>query len=246
MKYLSIVIPVYNEASRISSLDRVHTFFNSLAFSYEVIIVNDGSTDETLKLLKLKQKKLKFKILSYDKNRGKGYAVKCGLLRASGRYSLFMDVDLSTDPSEFLKYIPLLSKYEVIIGSRRIKGAQLLVRQSNAREFFGKYFTSISRLLLGIQVSDFTCGFKCFSRRASSEIFQKSMIERWGFDCEILFIAKHLGFRIREVPVRWTNNKETKVRFPQDLFNSCVELLKIRIYEARGKYNFSDFTQGGS
>ncbi|OGM21886.1 hypothetical protein A2714_04150 [Candidatus Woesebacteria bacterium RIFCSPHIGHO2_01_FULL_38_9] len=239
--FLSVIIPVYNESKRVYKLTKILKYLGRNTFRTEIIVVNDGSKDNTL--LKLKnltskklQKNLNVKIISYRKNKGKGYAIKKGVLKARGKHRLFLDIDLSTPISEFQKFLTHLGKYDILIGSRKIKGAKVSQRQSLIREALGKNFTFLSQIILGLKVSDFTCGFKCFSTTASQTIFKLQRIDRWGFDCEILFIAKQLGFTIKEVPVIWKNDPNSKVRFPHDIISSFLELLKIRINYFSGKY----------
>lgn len=235
--FLSIVIPIYNEDKRIHNLSVVLNYIKSKKFKSELIAVNDGSTDNTIEKLKNLRKKEKFKILNYEKNKGKGYAIKKGVFEASGQFILFTDIDLSTPIKEFDKFIPFTKKYEIIIATRRVKGANLVVRQSFLRENLGRIFTFLSKIILDINVSDFTCGFKLFSKNAAKGIFSRLTIERWGFDSESLFIAKKRGFKIKEVGVYWKNDPLTKVKFPHDAFNSLIELAKIKINDLKGIYN---------
>lgn len=235
MLFLSVIIPVFNESKRLDNLDKVISYLESKKdLKSEIVVVNDGSTDETLSLLK----KLKeMKIISYNKNRGKGFAVKTGMLGASGDYRLFLDVDLSTPIEELEKVLQQIPKFGVIIGSRKTDSAKVLVKQSFLRENLGKGFTKLSQIILQVGVSDFTCGFKCFSKEAAEAIFNKVRVDRWGFDSEVLFLSKKYGYTVKEVPVSWANDKNTKVRFPQDIFNSFAELITIRLNNFLGKYN---------
>ncbi len=236
MIYLSVVVPVFNEEKRLQGLAKIHQFLKLQKFSSELIVVNDGSTDKTLSKLEELQKTVPFVIGSYQQNRGKGYAIKTGMLQARGKYRLFTDVDLSTPLIEFEKFKDYLDKYDLVIGSRKMRGAKLLKRQPIIRESLGKVFTALSQFVLGVRVSDFTCGFKCFSAKAAENIFSQTMIERWGFDSEVLFLAKKLGFNIKEVPVEWRNDQASRVRFPQDAINSLSELITIKKNVALGRY----------
>lgn len=229
--FWSIIVPCYNETKRVDNLVKILHYLRGLKKPWELIVVNDGSTDDTLDKLNTLKGKSDFKLISYKVNRGKGYAVKAGMLKASGKYRLFADVDLSTPITEIEKFSKFVNQYDVIIGTRRLKGAKVMVHQPLLREYLGAAFTSLSRLVLNLKVSDFTCGFKCFSERASQKIFQKTKIFRWGFDCEILFLAKKYGYSIKEVPVVWKNDERTRVRFPGDLISSLGELLSIRYFD---------------
>ena len=234
---LSVVIPVYNESERIYNLPEIFQYLIRSNFNFEVIVINDGSTDDTLAKLKKIQKQYSFRIISYYPNKGKGYAIKKGMLAASGDYRLFTDVDLSTPIEEFDHFLPYLHSHEIVIATRKKKGAHLKIRQGKTRENLGKAYTLLSKRILNLPLSDFTCGFKVFSKQAAEKIFSKSQIERWGFDPEILFIATKNKIRIKEVSVTWINNPNSKVRFPQDAINSFCELIRIKVNDFIGKYN---------
>jgi dolichyl-phosphate beta-glucosyltransferase len=233
---LSVIVPVYNETRRLYHLDQIFDFFKKEKEEIEIIIVNDGSTDKTLSELKKYQKKNRLEIVSYSRNRGKGFAIKTGMLAAGGQYRLFMDLDLSTPLDQWSKFQPHLKEADILIGSRKTKGAELLARQPWWRETLGKGFTLLSQLALNVWASDFTCGFKCFSEKAAIKIFSQATIERWGFDSEVLFLAKKYRLSVKEIPVAWKNDMQTKVKFPQDLVRSLSDLLAIRTREILGKY----------
>jgi hypothetical protein len=153
------------------------------------------------------------------------------MLAAVGEFRLFMDVDLSTPISEIETFSQSVEEYDVVIGTRKVKGARVVVHQPILREYLGVIFTQLSQLILNTWVSDFTCGFKCFSREAAERIFRKTKVFRWGFDSEALFLARKYGFSIKEVPVIWSNDERTRVRFPNDIINSFGELLAIRYFD---------------
>lgn len=234
--FLSIIIPVFNEEKRIKNLKEIITYLGKQRFSWELIVVNDGSKDKTRKVLNSVKNSFKFKLLSYSPNLGKGFAIKTGMLEALGKYRLFLDIDLSTPINELDKFLPFLKKYGIVIGSRKLKASNLVVRQPFIREHLGKIFTSLSRMVLQLNVSDFTCGFKCFSEKTAKQIFTRQTINRWGFDSEILYIGKNKKISIKEVPVTWKNDPGTKVKFPQDIINSLGELIKIRLNSLLGLY----------
>ncbi|MCX7973842.1 MAG: glycosyltransferase family 2 protein [Candidatus Aminicenantes bacterium] len=234
--FLSVIIPVYNEETRLFHLDEVINFFNQFSFKWELVVVNDGSTDLTFETLQKWREKHDFKIISYSKNRGKGYAIKQGMIEAKGQYRLFMDIDLSTPLEEFYKFFPWLEKYDILIGTRKNQVGEIIQPQPKLREMLGKGFTWLSQLLLNVRVSDFTCGFKIFSARAADEIFPRLKIERWGFDSEILFLAKKYGFSLKEIGVRWRNDPQTKVNLKKDVWRSLVDLIKIRLNNWRRLY----------
>ncbi len=234
--FLSIIIPIFNEEKRLKKLYEIVTFLKKQKYSWELIIVDDGSTDRTYKILKPIKDKLRSKLISYNPNVGKGSAIRTGMLTAKGEYRLFLDIDLSTPIEELEKFLPFLKEYDIVIGSRKMKLSNVIIRQPFIREMLGKMFTQLSQRILQMQVSDFTCGFKCFSKKASDYIFSRQRIDRWGFDSEVLYIGKQGGFSIKEIPVSWKNDPRTKVKFPQDILNSLGELIKIRINSTTGMY----------
>lgn len=235
--FLSVIVPVYNEVSRLDKLKKIATFLEHQKYTTELVVVNDGSTDQTLSILKDLQHQYSFRLLSYATNRGKGYAIKQGMLAASGEWHLFTDLDLSVPLSAVSSLLRLLPTHQIVIGTRRSKASQILTHQSVIRESFGKVFTGFSQWWLGLPVSDFTCGFKCFSRQASHHIFSQLKIERWGFDSEILFMAYQLNYPVAELPVKWTNDPRTKVKFPQDVLRSLLDLIEVRYHFWRGRYH---------
>lgn len=235
--YLSVIAPVYNEQKRLGGLATITDYLKQQNYGSELVVVNDGSTDDTLDRLHDLQKTLDFRIVSYTPNRGKGRAIQQGMLAAKGRFRLFTDVDLSTPITEFDKFIPHLNDFPVVIASRKREGASVVVHQARLRENLGKGFTWLSQVMLQLPLSDFTCGFKCFSASAAEAIFPRLTIDRWGFDSEQLYIARRLGFAIKEVPVTWINDPQTKVRLPHDIIRSLADLLTIRLNSVRRKYD---------
>lgn len=234
--YLSVIVPIFNEEKRINNLNHIVSYLKKQKYSWEVIVVDDGSTDKTQKFLKLLKNKLRFSLLSYSPNTGKGFAVKTGMLNAKGKYRLFLDVDLSTPITELEKFLPHLKQYDIVIGSRKLKTSKLVTRQSLLRENLGKAFTLLSQLMLGMYISDFTCGFKIFSKKSAEDIFIRQKINKWGFDPEVLYIGKIKRHSIKEVPVYWENDPRTKVKFPDAIINSLYELIQIRINYLRRFY----------
>lgn len=234
--FLSIIVPLYNEEKRLfGGITKILRFLDKQTFLTELIVVNDGSTDTTAKLLKnIKDKRLRR--ISYKKNKGKGFAVRSGMKKARGEVRLFMDVDLSTPIEEFQKFLPFVKSYDVVIGSRRVKDSVILVHQHFIRERLGSTFTWLSSILLAVSVTDFTCGFKCFSRKAANILFSYQQIDGWGFDSEIIYLAQKKGFIIKEVPVTWSNDSQTRVILIKDVFLSLIDLLRIRANDIVGKY----------
>ena len=233
---LSLIVPVYNEEKRIHNLEEIISYAKKDGLIHEIIVVNDGSTDRTNKLLKDIANTYPLTIVSYKKNRGKGHAIKKGVLSAKGTHVVFIDIDLSTPISTIKPLVKIIPQFDIVIGTRKNKEARLKERQPLLRELMGKSFTFLSQTLLKVYVTDFTCGFKCFAKKAAFKIFSLQKIERWSFDAEALFLAKKLNFSIGELPVVWKNDPNTKVKFPQDILISIYELLTIINNERKGAY----------
>jgi dolichyl-phosphate beta-glucosyltransferase len=235
---ISVVIPAYNEAAVIGqTVKQVAHYLHEQHLMYEVLVVDDGSMDETVKQVHEMLASLPSLRLIEASHRGKGAAVKQGVLAAQGRYVLVMDADLSTPIHEWQRCVPWLQNgHEVVIGSRKMAGATVLKRQPPLREAMGKVFTWLTNRLLGTRVTDITCGFKGFHREAAQRIFRLQRMEGWAFDAEILFLARRLGYRMKEVPVRWVNDESTKVRLVMDACRSLKELLAIRVGAWKGWY----------
>lgn len=237
--YLSFVIPVYNEEERVhKAIEALDGYLEKLNREVEIIFVDDGSVDRTKEKIKELSPAFNYRILDYQPNRGKGYAVKHGMLNSKGKYRLFMDVDMSTPIEELEKFLPKVEEgAEVVIGTRKTVGANLIKRQNFLRQKLGEGFTLLSNTLIVPGVSDFTCGFKLFSQEASQDIFQRQQIERWGFDSEIMFLAHKHGYEITEVPVSWTNDEATRVNLFKDIFQSLSDLISIRLNDLQGYYD---------
>ncbi|MGB9006284.1 MAG: dolichyl-phosphate beta-glucosyltransferase [Candidatus Aminicenantales bacterium] len=235
---LSIVIPVFNEEARLSqAVEAFNAFLPGLNLDTQVIFVDDGSTDRTAEMLSATPARFAIDLISYRPNRGKGFALRQGILKASGDYVLFLDVDMSTPLAELAKFREAMDRrVPVIIGSRRAAGSRVLKSQSTLRRKLGEGFSFLSSLLLVPGITDFTCGFKMFRRDAARRIFGVQQIERWGFDAEILFLARRYGYAIQEIPVSWTNDERTKVRLLKDVARSFTDLLRIRFNALFRKY----------
>lgn len=219
---LSIVIPVFNEAKR---LPRALAICRQNP-DWEIIFVDDGSTDATSQLIK----QAGFKLISYSKNQGKGYVVKEGVKAATKDYILVTDVDFSTPLTELDKLSRAIAGADLAIGSRKTKGAQITKHQPRLREWLGKQFTNLTNLWLGLKATDVTCGFKLFKAPVAKKLFSLSKIKRWGYDAEILFLAKKLGLKVAEVPIVWQNDTRTKVALLPDILRSLGELILIRLF----------------
>lgn len=233
----SIIIPVYNEQERLPRhIDSIFTFFKKYEPQPEIIFVNDGSSDNTLALLQSFQEQYSFQIISDSINRGKGYAVRVGAQAAHGNWIVFFDIDLATPLSEFDHLRSELKPTDqVIIGSRRLPGSAIDKSESWLRVFLGHGFTKLSNLLVP-RITDFTCGFKCFSHAAAAEIFSRALINRWGFDTELLYVAYLRGLTIRELAVHWAHDGQSKVKVGGAVASSLKELWQMKYNYWKGLY----------
>ena len=231
--YLSVIIPAYNEEKRLpKTLEEIDKYLRKQDYDYEILVVNDGSKDKTVEIAKGLISKIKNLIVTgYKKNQGKGYAVRFGMLEAKGDYRLFTDADNSTSIDHVEKIWPEFKKgFDIIIGSRDIKGAVLDPPQPWIRKLIlGEGFKLYRKIIIGLWgIEDTQCGFKCFTKKATEKIFQKCRINRFAFDPEFLVIAKKLGYEIKEIPIYWKNDPESKVKF-KSIIKMALDLIKIRL-----------------
>lgn len=238
LPHLSVVIPVFNEQERLpKNLDKIIGFLKKKKYSSEIILVDDGSTDDTPLVIKGYQKKHKFKTVRHLKNLGKGAAVKTGMLESTGKLILMTDCDLSTPIEELDLLLKYTKDYDIVIGSRRLKEKKLGAMPKRYRTFLGDIYYELLRLILLKEVKDTNCGFKLFSRKSVEVIFPKQTINRWGYDAEVLFIAHQKGFKIKEVPVIWNHFQGSKVKVVEAALKTLTELFTIKIQSLLGKYN---------
>jgi len=224
---ISIIIPAYNEESRIvSSLVSAWIYMNERQYNFELIVVDDGSKDKTVELVKQFGKA---KLIKQPKNMGKGAAVKTGMLQATGDIRIFTDADFSTPIYEIQKILNKLSgNADICIGSRAIDNSMIKKHQPFYREFMGKSFNKIVQVLLFKGIKDTQCGFKGFKKEAAEKIFSNAKIKGFSFDVEILFLANKAGFKIEQVPVEWYNDNRSKVNPIKDSLAMIIELFRIK------------------
>lgn len=235
---LSIIVPAYNEEKRLpQTLDRIQAYLQSRKITAEVIVVDDGSTDGTAQLVESRSANWPaLQLLKNPGNRGKGYSVRHGMSKAQGENVLFTDADLSAPIEEADKLLAALATHDVAIGSRAIDRSLIEVHQPWLREMAGITFNKVVRVVLALPYDDTQCGFKAFRRERSRIIFQQQRIERFGFDPELLFLAKRHGLTVKEVPVRWSNDAGTRVNALRDGLRMFFETLVIRWDTLAGKY----------
>lgn len=236
--FFSIIIPVYNEERRIpKSIGTILGFFKDQPSQTEIIFVDDGSTDSTRQILgDLIKKEANIRIISYAQNRGKGYAVRQGALAAKGDWVVFFDIDLATPLDEFTHLVSFMRPDDnIIIGSRRLKESKIEKYESGIRTFLGQGFTKLSNILVP-GISDFTCGFKCFSHNAVQIIFPVAQIDRWGFDTELLYIAKLKKIPVRQMPVTWIHDDDSRVKVWKAVLSSARELAQMKLNQIKGLY----------
>ncbi len=236
--FLSIVVPAYNEGRRLpETLPCLVDFVRAQEYSAEVIVVDDGSTDNTANVVEVIARDAPSVRLIRNEHRGKGYAVKTGALAAEGDYVFLCDADLSMPIEEVARFVPpALEEYDVAIGSREVEGARRY-GEPGLRHLMGRVFNTLVRLLAVRGFQDTQAGFKCFRRQAARQVFPLQTIKGWGFAVEVLFIAQRRGLRIVEVPIHWYYMNRSRVRPVQDTYNMLREVLKVRLNNWRGRYN---------
>lgn len=228
--FLSVIIPAYNEAKRLPlTLIDIDKHLKEQDYSYEILVVSDGSKDDTAEIARRFSPLIdNLKLVNNTENHGKGWVVRQGMLSAKGNWRLFMDADNSTSIVEFNKMIPYFKEgYEVIIASRDVKGSKTIPDQPFYKKMLGNLGNLFIQIMVLPGIWDTQCGFKCFSAEAAEKIFGISKIDRWGFDVEALTLAKKMGYRIKEIPIFWANDPNTRVSLSAYL-QVLLEVVKIR------------------
>ncbi len=236
---VSLIIPAYNEEKRLPrSLEEIYQYLEQQSYSYELIVIDDGSTDHSVRVVQ--EMFAAFgsgTVLQNGRNRGKGYSVRQGVLRSRGDYVLFSDADLSTPIQEVEKLFGSLRQgYDIAIGSRGLRESDVQRHQPWYREGMGKIFNRIARSLFLTGFSDTQCGFKCFRGEVARALFRQQRIDHFSFDVEVLFLAARHNYRVKEVPVQWLNEPNSRVHAIRDSVKMLRDLLKIRYNAWRGKY----------
>jgi len=238
--FLSIVIPAYNEALRLgSTLEKARRYLESRNYSGELIVVDDGSTDRTADLLEEMQRHHPaVRVLRNERNRGKGFSVRRGVLEARGELVLFTDADLSAPIEETNKLLASLesSGADAAVGSRALQRRLIGIHQPWWREWAGRAFNRLVRLFTGLKIRDTQCGLKLFRRTSTCRAFELQRVTGFGFDPEVLFLIERLGGKVIEVPVRWNDNPASKVRFLRDATRMLLDLVALRWRALTGRY----------
>jgi dolichyl-phosphate beta-glucosyltransferase len=236
----SIVIPAYNEGARLGvTLEKVLAYVAQRGWHAEIIVVNDGSSDNTADIVhSYAVRNPGLRLLENPGNRGKGYSVRNGMLHARGKILLFSDADLSSPIEEMKKLVAALEDgVDIAIGSRWLRRDLQTRRQPLYRQLFGRVFNLLLRVVLGLNFKDTQCGFKAFTQPAAKTIFPLQSIDRWGFDPELLYLAKKFEFKVAEVPVAWAHREGTRISPLRDGTMMFLEMLKIRWNALTGKYD---------
>jgi glycosyltransferase involved in cell wall biosynthesis len=236
--FLSIIVPAYNEENRLpSALEQIFAFLQEQSYPAEVLVVENGSTDQTLQIASGFAQRHPNMHLLREEQRGKGYAVRRGMLEARGAYRFMCDADLSMPIAELPNFLPpVLNGYDIAIASREVKGA-VRYHEPYLRHLTGRIFNALIQLLVLPGLQDTQCGFKCFRAPVAEEIFRYQTLTGWSFDVEILYIARRLGYRIREVPIHWYFNADTKISVLKDSLKMFLDLITIRLHNRRGLYD---------
>ncbi len=228
--YLSVIIPAYNEEKRLpESLKSALDFLKRQPYSWEIIVSDDGSSDGTARLAREMLQGYPHQVLVAPANRGKGHAVRQGILAAEGQYVLHSDADFSTpieEVSRFLKYLE--NDFDIVIGSRALPDSKIEIHQNLLRETMGRTFNLLARAFSFHDIHDSQCGFKCFRGEVARNLFSRQRLNGFSFDPEVIFLAQKKGYRIREEPVIWRNSAQSRVRLLADPLQMFGDLLKIR------------------
>ncbi len=236
--FLSVIIPAYNEARRLpKTLRATVKYLAAQGYSWEIAVVNDGSRDWTADVVReMSVVESRVRLLQYGENRGKGYAVRYGMTHVSGEYRLFMDADNATTVDQVEQFLPYFHMgFDVVVGSRDVPGAEVAVHQPWWKEKLGEGGNLWIQLWAVPGVHDTQAGFKVFTARAAEKVFPRLTIDRWGFDVEALAVARLLGYKIAERPIRWVNSPDSKVSV-KAYWQVLLEVVQVRLNMWRGVY----------
>lgn len=240
--YLSVIVPSYKEGKRVGvNLLEIENYLNTKNYTYEVLVVVDGSPDNTAQIARSFQSQVKnLRVIENPENHGKGYVVRQGLIEAKGKLRLFLDADGSTSITHLDTFIPEFEKgNDIVIGSRDIEGTYIQVHQPKYREMMGDMGNWLIRIVLGLwKYPDTQCGFKILTDKAAQAVASRMVVDRFGFDFELIILAKKLGFKIKQMPVRWLNEEGSTVGLtgPNGFIQVLIDLFKTKGRLMTGKY----------
>jgi len=237
--HLSVIVPAYNEEKRLAkTLIEIDKYLKTQKYDYEIVVVNDGSKDKTAQVAKDLQPKIaNLNLIDNKENHGKGWVVRQGMLEAKGEFRLFTDADNSTQINQVENLLPYFRQgFEIVIGSRDVRGAKIINPQPWHRRLMGEIFNLMVQMIVGLWgIWDTQCGFKALSREAAENILPRCQINRWAFDPEILAVGKRIGYKIKEAPVVWINDLDSRVKM-RSTIKMALDLVKIRFNLISGKY----------
>lgn len=247
--FLSVIIPSYKEGERIGrNLLEIDKYLQGKRFAYEIIIIVDGSPDNTAEVARNYSLQVPYvRVIENEENHGKGYVVRQGLLEAQGKYRCFLDADGSTSITHLDASLPQFEAgYDVVIGSRKIEGAFVQVHQPRYREMMGEGGNWLIRIILGLwRFPDTQCGFKVLSAEAANEVASRMVVDRFGFDFELIILALKLGFKVKQVPVRWMNEEGSTVSLtgPNGFIQVLIDLFKSKWRLLTGAYHIREYLE---
>lgn len=247
--YLSVIIPAYKEGERIGrNLLEIDKYLKSKNYPYEIIVVDDGSPDNTAEVARNYALQVpNLRVIDNDTNHGKGYVVRQGLLDAKGKYRLFLDADGSTSITHLDSFLPQLeSGYDVVIGSRKIEGSFIQVHQPRHREIMGEGGNWLIRIVLGLwSYPDTQCGFKMMNAESAEQVASRMVVDRFGFDFEQIILSIKLGFKVKQMPVRWMNEEGSTVSLtgPNGFIRVLIDLFKTKWRLITGAYHIGEYTK---
>jgi len=240
--YLSVIIPAYREADRIGkNLIEINDYLSSKKYTYEILVVTDGSPDDTVAVARTFADKVNnLRVIENKENHGKGFVVRQGLLESRGEYRLFLDADGSTSITHLESFLPEFGNgFDVVMGSRDAEGTFIQVHQPRYREVMGDGGNWLIRIVLGLwSYPDTQCGFKMLNAKAAEAVASRMVVDRFGFDFELIILAKKLGFKIKQMPVRWMNEEGSSVGLtgPNGFIQVLIDLFKTKWRIMTGKY----------
>ncbi len=237
---LSVIIPAHNEERRLpASLEQVFAFLDTQEYEAEVLVIENGSTDRTLEVAQAFAGQHPNLRVIHEPARGKGLAIRRGMLEAQGQYRFMCDADLSMPIEEVGKFLPpQLSGFDIAIGSREVRGA-VRYDEPSYRHLGGRLINLVIRMLILPRLEDTQCGFKCFRAEVAEDVFRRQRMDGWSFDIEVLYLAEQAGYRIVEVPIDWYYRPESKVSAVRDAVRMIEDILRIRANWRRGLYDAS-------